>query len=120
MNRRLPDTDLSEVCEVIASLTGLHFPVERWPILMRSLLLAAREFGYQNINDFIEYLLSSNLSKNQIETLASNLTCCETYFWREPHTFSALTDFILPESEGLSVKYLREIVLSNMQKQELN
>ncbi len=97
MNRSLTDIELSMVCEVIISLTGLHFPRERWPMLSRDLASAAKEFGFQNMNGFIQWLLSSELSKDQIKILASHLTISETYFWREPQVFTALTDFILPE-----------------------
>jgi chemotaxis protein methyltransferase CheR len=97
MNRKLTDSELSMICEVIALRTGLHFPKERWAILRRSLVLAARDFGFEDISEFAEFLLSSNPTKDQIETLASYLTCGETYFWREPQTYSVLTDFILPE-----------------------
>jgi chemotaxis protein methyltransferase CheR len=97
MNRNLTDIELSMVCEVIASRMGLHFPVERWTMLRRNLVLAAREFGFHNMNGFIQWLMSSELSKGQIMILASHLTISETYFWREPQVFKALTDFVLPE-----------------------
>jgi chemotaxis protein methyltransferase CheR len=97
MNRNLTDIELSMVCEVIASRIGLHFPIERWALLRRNLVLAAREFGFHNMTGFIQWLLSSELSKDQIMILASHLTISETYFWREPQVFTALTDYILPE-----------------------
>jgi chemotaxis protein methyltransferase CheR len=97
MNRNLTDSELTQVCEVIAARMGLHFPVERWAMLSRNLASAAKEFGFQNMNGFIQWLLSSELNKDQIMILASHLTISETYFWREPQVFSALTDHILPE-----------------------
>jgi len=97
MNRNLTDSELSQVCEVIAARMGLDFPVERWAILGRNLALAAREFGFQNMNGFIQWLLSSELNQDQIKILASHLTVSETYFLREPKVFTALTDFVLPE-----------------------
>lgn len=97
MNRKLTDIELSMVCEVIATRIGLHFPRERWAILNRNLALAAREFGFHDVRGFIQWFLSTTLNKDQIDILASYLTCSETYFWREPQVFTALTDFILPE-----------------------
>ena len=85
------------VCEVIASRMGLRFPVERWTMLRRNLVLTAREFGFHDMTGFIQWLLSTTLNKDQIEIFASHLTVSETYFWREPQVFTALTDFILPE-----------------------
>lgn len=97
MNRDLTDIELSMVCEVIASRMGLHFPVERWAMLRRNLVLAAREFGFHDMDRFIQWLLSASLNREQMEILAAHLTISETYFWREPQVFAALTDFILPE-----------------------
>ena len=97
MNRNLTDIELSMVCEVIASRMGLHFPVERWAMLRRNLILAAREFGFHDMDRFIQWLLSASLNSEQMEILAAHLTISETYFWREPQVFAALTDFILPE-----------------------
>jgi chemotaxis protein methyltransferase CheR len=97
MNRKLTDDELSMVCEVIASHMGLHFPVERWIMLRRNLVLAAREFGFHDMTGFIQWLLSAPLNKEQTDILAAHLTISETYFWREPQVFTALTDFILPE-----------------------
>jgi len=97
MNRNLTDIELSMVCEVIASHMGLHFPIERRAMLSRNLALAAREFGYNNMNGFIQWLLSATLNKGQIEILASYLTISETYFWREPRVFAAFSQNILAE-----------------------
>jgi chemotaxis protein methyltransferase CheR len=66
-------------------------------MLRHNLTSAASEFGYNNINGFIKWLLSTPLNKKQMEILAAHLTISETYFWREPQVFSALTDSILPE-----------------------
>jgi chemotaxis protein methyltransferase CheR len=97
MNRNLTDIELTMVCEVIASRMGLHFPVERWAMLRRNLVLAAREFGFHDTDRFIQWILSASLNIEQMEILAAHLTISETYFWREPQVFSALTDHILPE-----------------------
>ncbi len=109
MNRRLTDEELSMVCEVIVACMGLHFPRERWPMLSRNLTSAAKEFGFQSMNGFIKWLLSSELNKEQIMILASHLTISETYFWREPQVFSALTDYILPELIKLKERGERSI-----------
>jgi len=74
MNRKLTDIELSMVSEVIATRMGLNFPRERWPMLSRNLASAAKEFGFQNMSGFIQWLLSSELKKDQIMILASHLT----------------------------------------------
>ena len=97
METQFKDTKLSKVCEVIEASFGFHFPEERWKILCQNLVLAAGEFGFKNLDEFIKWFLTVNLNKNQIETLAPFLVISETFFWREPKVFSVLTDIILPE-----------------------
>ena len=109
MNRSLTDTELSKVCEVIADKLGLSFPVERWAILGRNLAIAAREAGFQEMDKFVHSILSHRLSKFQIKMLASHLTTTETYFWREPEVFKALTGDILPEIIKLKRDYEKSI-----------
>jgi chemotaxis protein methyltransferase CheR len=97
MNYKLTDIELSRVRELLTSLTGLDFPSEKRDMLTRSLALAATEFGFKEMTGFINWLTTHSLSENQIQTLASFLTIPETYFWREPHVFEALTDVIIPK-----------------------
>ncbi len=97
MNRKLTDEDLSVVSGVIASRLGLSFPTERWEILGRNLVSASRECGFNDMTAFIQWLGKASFTHDQIETLASHLTVSETYFWREPQVFTALTDFVFPE-----------------------
>lgn len=97
MKGKLKDIELSGVCKIITARMGLHYPEERWDILTRNLTSAASAFGYEHLDEFLNWLLTATLAKNEIETLASYLTISETFFWREPQVFSALTDFILPE-----------------------
>lgn len=97
MKAGINETDLSRVREVLAASIGLYFPMDRMDMLSNNLALAAGEFGFQHFNEFIPWLLSTDLKKDQIEILASYLTISETFFWREPQVFSALMDYILPE-----------------------
>jgi chemotaxis protein methyltransferase CheR len=97
MNRKLTDEDLSVVSGVIASRLGLSFPTERWEILGKKLVSASRESGFNDMSAFIQWLSKAPLTNNHIEILASHLTVSETYFWREPQVFTALTDFVFPE-----------------------
>jgi chemotaxis protein methyltransferase CheR len=88
---------LAELSELIAGVTGLHFPRSRWSDLERGIGFASREFGFKDVETCLQWLLSSPLSKNQIEVLASYLTIGETYFFREKNSFEVLEGHILPE-----------------------
>jgi len=97
MKHTLPDSLLLKLSEFIASNLALHFPKERWADLERNIVAAAKEFGFDDVEKFILHIISSTLSREQVEVLAANLTIGETYFWREHQTFEALEDILIPE-----------------------
>jgi len=81
----------------LAARLGLYFPPERWPDLERAMSAAAAEFGFPDLASGLQALLETEWNRTHIETLASHLTIGETYFFREPKCFDALTRHILPE-----------------------
>ena len=97
MAEQIPDTLLSHLSEFVAAQMGLHFSRERWTDLERGVKSAAREFGFDSAAPCIQWLVSSPLTKRQIETLASHLTVGETYFFREKRSFDVLEERIVPE-----------------------
>ena len=88
---------LSQLSDIVAARTALHFPRERWNDLESKAVTAAGEFGFADAEAFIRWLASTPVTREQIEMLASHLTISETYFWREPQVFEALVEHILPE-----------------------
>jgi chemotaxis protein methyltransferase CheR len=76
---------------------GLHFPIARRSDLERGLHTAARQAGHRHVEKYVEWLLSTPLSKLQIEELAGHLTIGETYFFRNPEQFTLLEQQVLPE-----------------------
>ena len=93
----VPEPLLAQFSEFLAARIGLHFPKERWDDLERGMNAAAREFRFGDTESCIRRLMSSTLTRPQIEILASQLTVGETYFFRERKTFDALEQNILPE-----------------------
>jgi chemotaxis protein methyltransferase CheR len=101
---------LSRMSEFVDSRMALYFPPQRWSDLERMATAVYREMGYADPESFVEGLLSSPLTMERMEMLASCLTVGETYFWREPRVFEALEDSILPEmarSRGAEDRRLR-------------
>jgi chemotaxis protein methyltransferase CheR len=94
MKQNHPFLEIERVCEAIASLTGLSFTLEQWPLLNASLEAASIELSFANKQDFIQFILSTPLSTLQIETLTRHITISETYFWREPQVFEAFAKVI--------------------------
>jgi chemotaxis protein methyltransferase CheR len=97
MSNGLPDTLSSSLSEFLAAEMGLYFPRDRWRDLERGILSAAGEFGLKDPEACAAWLMSSRLTRTQVEILASHLTVGETYFFREKKTFEALERHILPE-----------------------
>lgn len=97
MTAGLSEGRLAQLSDFVTASTALHFPRERWDELGRKAGSAAKEFGFDNEDAFIHWLISSTLTREQMEILASHFTISETYFWREPHSFEALEEHILPE-----------------------
>jgi chemotaxis protein methyltransferase CheR len=95
MEQRISQALLLRLSEFIVAQLGLHFPPERWADLERSLLAAATNFGFRNVNEFSRWLLMTSLTKPQIGQLASHLTVGETYFFREPRSYEILESDIL-------------------------
>jgi len=97
MKQTLSDTTLAQLSDFIASSLALYFPKERWSDLERNILSASKEYGYDDAEEFIKYILASPLSRGNVEILAAHLTISESYFWREPCIFEALEQKIIPE-----------------------
>lgn len=97
MKQNLPDSVLSQLSDFIAARMALYFPRERWGDLAARTSSAAKEFGFTNPEEFVQWLVSSSLTLDKMEIVASHLTVSETYFWREPQSFEALERTILPE-----------------------
>lgn len=93
----ISETLLSSLVEFIAARMGLHFPEERRRDLTCGLQSAAQEFDFKDAESCARWLLSSPLTKGQIETLARHLTIGETYFFREEKALEAITGRILPD-----------------------
>ena len=97
MKYNLSEHTLMQLSEFISTNLALNFPKERWDDLTRNITSASKEFGFSDIELFIQHIISTPLNRESIENLASNLTINETYFWREPQTFEALTLNLIPE-----------------------
>lgn len=88
---------LARFSDFIAAHTGLHFPRKQWRTLERGMAGAAVEFGFDDPESCIRWIMSSPLSREQIEILARHLTVGETYFLREKRGLEVFEEEIVPE-----------------------
>jgi chemotaxis protein methyltransferase CheR len=82
--------------EYLTAKIGFHFTKKRWNELHPKMAAAMIDFGFEDVGEFIEWLLSSSPTQRQIEILASHLTVGETYFFRERRAFEIMEQSILP------------------------
>lgn len=97
MIKPVSQIQLAQLSQFIEKQMGWHYPPERWPDLTRHITSAARQFGFEDVEACIQWLLSSTLSQEQLKVLIGHLTVGETYFFREPKSLEALQKHILPK-----------------------
>src|SRR5665647_668502 len=88
---------LSDLSNYISKNMGLYFPQARWDVLFSRMTEIAKDFDFQDTEEFIKWLMSVPATRNTIELVAKHLTISETYFFREPRLFEALISSILPD-----------------------
>jgi chemotaxis protein methyltransferase CheR len=96
MSNNISEENLSRLSRFVTDQLGLSFPRERFADLKRGLISAAREFEFTDAEMCLNWLLSSSLSRRQIEVLASHLTVGETYFFRDSNLFKVMEEEIVP------------------------
>ncbi len=97
VNLILPENILAGLMEIIEEKLGLYFPREKWDDLERALQLSFSELGHTDIESFSKHIIKDNISSDELEILAANLTVGETYFFREPNSLNAFEYNILPD-----------------------
>ena len=100
MTQNIPDHLISNLSDFVKSQTGLYFPKEKWRDLDRGVKAAVQELAEEHTIgedtvSCIEWLLSSPLTKKQLDTLVGHFTIGETFFFRDKNIFQVLKDHIL-------------------------
>jgi chemotaxis protein methyltransferase CheR len=94
--RAIPEALLQRLSDYLTARVGLYFAKRNWKDLQQKMTAAMTDFGFAQVAEFIEWLLSFSPTQNQIEILASHLTVGETYFFRERRAFEILEQSLLP------------------------
>ena len=96
-NKNLSQDSLLKLSRFIASRMGLNFTKEKLHDLEKGILLASKEFNFENVTDFVDWITTSYIDSKHIEILAGYLTIGETYFFRDERYFEILENIILPK-----------------------
>jgi len=94
---KIPTALLARFREFVSLQLGLDFPEERRVDLERGIAAVAKELSCPDPASCIEMFLTTPLSRNHAEILASNLTIGETYFFRDKISFNILEKSVLPD-----------------------
>jgi chemotaxis protein methyltransferase CheR len=92
----IPEALLQRLSDYLTARVGLQFVKRNWKELQQKMTAAMTDFGFDQVEEFIEWFLSLSPTQNQIEILASHLTVGETYFFRERRAFEILEQSLLP------------------------
>jgi chemotaxis protein methyltransferase CheR len=87
---------LALFAKFLARTMGLHFAQDRLPELQAKMASLGRQAGYADPEEYLLWLMSAPLPRQLLETLALNLTIGETYFLRDPKSYQALEEELLP------------------------
>jgi len=80
----------------IARTMGLHIKDDRLNELAQKVAAISRDFGYNDPEECMLWLMSAPPSREQADILARALTIGETYFLRDPQSFQVLEQHVLP------------------------
>src|SRR4030042_6859973 len=94
--RAIPEALMQRLSGYLTAKVGLQFAKRNWKELQQKMTTAMTDFGFDQVEEFMEGLLSLSPTRNQIEILASHLTVGETYFFRERRAFEILEQSLLP------------------------
>ncbi len=97
MSSTITDISFQKISDLISSKLGIYFPDGRQKDLEKGLLSAANDFNFDSLDEFIKYLIETQLSKENLQLLSKHLTIGETYFFREKVTFDLLRNILLPD-----------------------
>ena len=90
-----PEKTLALFNRFISRTMGLHFSNERLSDLKLKIVSACAEFGFDDPEACMLWLMSTPLSREHLEILATSLAIGETYFFRDPHSYRALEEHVL-------------------------
>lgn len=95
MTKRISNALLEQFANYLSRQMGWFYPKEKHLDLLKGVRSVTKEFGFEDPEECICWLMSKPLSQKQMETLACQFTVGETYFIREPKVFDALEKHVL-------------------------
>lgn len=92
----IPDQLINQFSKFISENLGLYYPAKCHIDLYNRFHQAAKKFGFSDPEACMNWLISTPLKQEQIETLSAYLTVGETYFYRDKLIYDSLEKHVLP------------------------
>ncbi|MBL4849454.1 MAG: tetratricopeptide repeat protein [Planctomycetes bacterium] len=98
MSEREPEqrTQEQQLRAFLERSTGFSIPKDRWAFLAEGFLVRIRERGFGEVGAYLDYLRRDPMGRNELEELFSLLTVRTTSFFRNPASYDALAQEVLP------------------------
>ena len=76
--------------------TGFSIPADRWTFLATTFLERISQRGFRDVEAYLDYLRHDPLGRNELEELFGLLTVRTTSFFRNPSSYDAFAQEVLP------------------------
>jgi len=93
---KLQSHPLSKLTNYLSEQLGLSFAGDRLADLEKNIEDLADSFNFDEVDQFIEWMVNHPIDQEDIEILAEYLTVGETYFFRDAKAFLVLEQEVLP------------------------
>jgi len=91
------DENMGIINQRLNALVGLNFTESQWKNLETNLKLAFKTLNFKySQEDFLKWIMQSEIPAKELEILANHLTIGETYFFREKIALNLLQEKIIP------------------------
>lgn len=104
---RIPDRTVELLRDLINTGCGIHYDDSRLDLLRDRLVPLAIEHGFDSLLDYYYLLKYDAGATKEWPRVMDALSVQETYFWREPDQFRALTTAIVPGLLAEGRRHLR-------------
>jgi len=92
----LNDRDLLRLCRIIRESCGMKMNANKRMLLQNWLGRRLRALGFEGFSHYCRYLETTEGARKEQIHLWSAITTNQTHFFREPHHFHTLCNYVLP------------------------
>ena len=88
---------VEELAVLIHDRMGLHFPEDKKGDLIQGIARAGEALAFASTDSFVDFLLANEWDREIFDSIVSELTIGETYFFRDRKIFDMIQNCVVPE-----------------------